>query len=101
MNVFDKYGDSEENRQIRESMEEQEQREEQKRFEHFLKDNSLITLKYVCSKEESHNLTYILFIEGEYIRKIGQYPFRHMVIFHMHECGLHIGFGITVAAAKT
>lgn len=74
MNVFDEYGDSEENRQIRESMEEQEQREEQKRFEHFLKDNSLITLKYVCSKEESHNLTYILFIEGEYIRKIGQYP---------------------------
>ena len=32
MNVFDEYGDSEENRQIRESMEEQEQREEQKRF---------------------------------------------------------------------
>lgn len=48
MIVFDKYRDSEENRKIRESMEEQERREEQKRFEHFLKDNSLITLQYVC-----------------------------------------------------
>ena len=74
MNVFAEYGDEKENRQIRESMAAQEQREEQERFEQFLKDNSLITLKYVCSKDESHNLTYILFIEGEYIRKIGQYP---------------------------
>lgn len=74
MNVFAEYGDEEENRQIRESLAAQEQREEQERFEQFLKDNGLVTLKYFCSKDESHSLTYILFIEDGYIRKIGQYP---------------------------
>ena len=57
-----------------ESLAAQEQREEQERFEQFLKDNGLVTLKYFCSKDESHSLTYILFIEDGYIRKIGQYP---------------------------
>lgn len=74
MNVFAEYGDEEENRQIRESLAAQEQREEQERFEQFLKDNGLVTFKYFCSKDESHSLTYILFIEDGYIRKIGQYP---------------------------
>ena len=40
MNVFAEYGDEKENRQIRESLAAQEQREEQERFEQFLKDNS-------------------------------------------------------------
>lgn len=44
MNVFAEYGDEKENRKTRESMATQERREEQERFEQFLKDNGLITL---------------------------------------------------------
>lgn len=52
----------------------QEKREELERFEQFLKENRLITLNYRCCKDETHQLEYILLIEGNSIQKIGQYP---------------------------
>lgn len=75
VNIFDAYSEgSEDDENIHNSIMAQEAREKQQEFERFLIDNKLIVLHYVCSRNESHQLTFILFIDGFTIQKIGQYP---------------------------
>ena len=47
---------------------------ELKRFQEFVESNRITTLKYQCSKDESHQLVYVILLTDSYIMKIGQYP---------------------------
>lgn len=74
-NVFEEYGErTEEDEAIYKSIKAQEEREEQERFKQFLDDNKFTVLKYTCSRDETHHMYFILFIDGLTIQKIGQYP---------------------------
>lgn len=75
INIFEEYGEeNEEREEMYRSMKGQEEREERERFEQFLEDNKFIVLKYICSRNENHQMVFILFIDGLTIQKIGQYP---------------------------
>lgn len=75
VNVFDTYGEeSKEDEEIYNSIKLQEEREKQQEFEQFLKDNKLTVLHYMCSRDNSHQIIFVLFIEKFTIQKIGQYP---------------------------
>lgn len=72
-NVFDTYS-TEEDEEIYSCIRRQEEREKRQDFERFLKDNELVDLHYVCSRNDDHHLIFILLIDGFTIQKIGQYP---------------------------
>ena len=74
-NIFDTYGEeSKDDKDIYSSLMAQEAREKQQEFECFLAENKFTVLHYACSRDESHQLIFILFIDGFTIQKIGQYP---------------------------
>lgn len=75
VNIFETYGDkSKEDEEIYNSIKVQEEREKRQQFERFLKDNEFTVLHYACSRDDSHQLTFVLFIDKFTIQKIGQYP---------------------------
>lgn len=81
VNIFDTYGEeskddkgNKDDEDIYNSLMTMEAKEKQKEFERFLIDNRLTVLHYICSRDESHQLTFVLFIDGFTIQKIGQYP---------------------------
>lgn len=48
--------------------------DELKRFAKFIASNAITVLNYCCSKDESHILTFVVFLTKKSIIKIGQYP---------------------------
>ena len=48
--------------------------DELKRFAKFIASNAITVLNYCCSKDESHILTFVVFLTEKSIIKIGQYP---------------------------
>ena len=44
------------------------------KFQEFVKKNRVTMLKYQCSKDENHQLIYIILLTDSYIMKIGQHP---------------------------
>lgn len=75
VNIFETYGEqSKEDEEIYNSIKAQEEREKRQEFEQFLKDNEFTVLHYVCSRDNSHQLTFVLLIDEFTIQKIGQYP---------------------------
>lgn len=40
----------------------------------FIESNRITTLKYQCSKDENHQLVYVILLTDSYIMKIGQHP---------------------------
>lgn len=73
-NIFEDYGNQEEQEAIDNAIKKSEERKELERFERFLRDNALTVLDYECSRDSNHRVTFILLIEEHDIRKIGQYP---------------------------
>jgi len=52
----------------------QEKEKSKKIFEKFIKDNQISNLTYICSKDETHIMNFIILLKDEYIMKIGQFP---------------------------
>lgn len=47
---------------------------ELKKFQEFVESNRITLLKYQCSKDESHQLVYVVLLTDSFIMKIGQHP---------------------------
>jgi hypothetical protein len=45
-----------------------------KHFQEFVEKNRITTMKYQCSKDDNHQLVYVILLNESYIMKIGQYP---------------------------
>lgn len=73
LNLFDSQ-DEQKSREIAACIRAQKEREEIHQFEVFQNENRLIVLNYMCGRDESHKLAYVLLLEENSIQKIGQYP---------------------------